>query len=343
MTCTKCAELFAECIPGAIIQAIAFVSGKQSTVALLSLASSILTAAFIAASISIEKDIDKDGRIRSPDFYGFVPLESRWRTVCVCLVVFVLCAAQVTAKVFAFALCTVYSQTVLAAYLVVDMFLMFSIKVARRDFTYWVPIDNNFLRNLASFLVRTMVKVITDYTGSPHFRHPFEMGGFYYSFTLISTPVVCFYFGSGYLAHVEDEDVQESLSYVFSSKQVYASIGALSVLQLIIFITLLVIIPSKYRSTFLSFKTGSQFSCESFQNKVGDSLKIDVFNQYKGHWEPIKSDVRVWLNERLPTWLSEAPEWFNDQVKSMIPDELVEDPSILTKIRSTEVEKIREK
>jgi hypothetical protein len=205
-----------------------------------------------------------------------------------------------------------------------------------------MPLDNSFLRNFASFIIRTAVKVVLDFTGTPHFRHPYEMGGFYYSFTLISTPVVCFYLGSRYLAHVEDEEVQASLPYVFSSEQVYGSIGALSVLQLISFIALLTIIPSKYRSTFYSLKTGSQFCCELFQNTSEDSAKIKVFTKYKGHWEPIESEVRVWLNERLPTWIDESPEWFDDQVKSMIPDELVDDKAILIKIRSTEVENIRE-
>lgn len=343
MLATKMIELFAECIPGAIIQVMAFVSGQQSTLAIMSLASSIFTAAFIAASIAIEKDVDKECRRLSPDVYGFVPLESRWRTVCVCLIIFMLCAVQLTAKAFACALCAIESNAILAIYLVGDIFVMFAIKLTRCDFTYWPPTDSSWLRNLVSFIARVITKVIVDFTGSPLYRHPYEMGGFYYSFTLISTPFVCFYFGSRYLAHVEDEEVQASLPSIFSSEQVYGSIGALSVLQLISFISLLKIMPKKYRSTFYSLKTGSRYCCELFQKTREDSCKIHIFGNCKSYWEPVQSEVRVWLNDRLPTWINESPEWFDDQIKSTIPDELLDNPSILKKIRGAEVEKIRER
>lgn len=48
-------------------------------------------------------------------------------------------------------------------------------------------------------------------------------------------------------------------------------------------------------------------------------------------------------NERLPVWISEQLEWFNDQVKAKIPDRFVKDPEILKKIRGVEVEKIQER
>lgn len=52
MVLCKRFELFAECIPGALIQAMAFVSnGEHSAISILSLTSSILTAAFISTSI----------------------------------------------------------------------------------------------------------------------------------------------------------------------------------------------------------------------------------------------------------------------------------------------------
>ncbi|GMI02878.1 hypothetical protein TrLO_g14082 [Triparma laevis f. longispina] len=55
MLIDKGVERFAECIPGAVIQTMAFVNGQHSDLALLSLASSILTAGFISASMTIEK------------------------------------------------------------------------------------------------------------------------------------------------------------------------------------------------------------------------------------------------------------------------------------------------
>ena len=63
-------ELFAEVIPSTVIQAMAFEKGHNTNVAILSLLSSIPTAAFISASISIEKDIDSENRSWSDGFYG---------------------------------------------------------------------------------------------------------------------------------------------------------------------------------------------------------------------------------------------------------------------------------
>ena len=86
-----------------------------------------------------------------------------------------------------------------------------------------------------------------DFTGSPLFRHPHEMGGGYYSFTLLTTPIVCLYIGSRYLAHVEDEAVQATLSHVFTNVEVYGGLGALAILQLSCFGLFLALIPKKYR------------------------------------------------------------------------------------------------
>jgi len=49
-------------------------------------------------------------------------------------------------------------------------------KVARRDF-FWFPEVKGFLGVLFSFQQRVCVKIIADYTGCLHFRHPFELGG----------------------------------------------------------------------------------------------------------------------------------------------------------------------
>ncbi|GMH62751.1 hypothetical protein TL16_g03547 [Triparma laevis f. inornata] len=57
MVYIKEVELITDCIPGAVIQAIAFVNGQHSYIAVVSLMSNVPTAAFIAASMALEKDI----------------------------------------------------------------------------------------------------------------------------------------------------------------------------------------------------------------------------------------------------------------------------------------------
>ena len=93
----------------------------------------------------------------------------------------------------------------LVIYILVDLLLFFVIKMLRRDFTYWPAIEGKALM-LISVLMRTGAKIITDFTGLVHLRHPYELGGAYWVWTLLSTPIVGFFFGSRYLAFVESEE-----------------------------------------------------------------------------------------------------------------------------------------
>ena len=67
--------MFAEAIPGVIIQLAAILSEGRSTsgIAIASLAVSALTTGFISASISFDWDTDPEKRIANPDFYGYIP------------------------------------------------------------------------------------------------------------------------------------------------------------------------------------------------------------------------------------------------------------------------------
>ncbi|GMH64810.1 hypothetical protein TL16_g04049 [Triparma laevis f. inornata] len=86
MTLSKVTEMFAESIPGALIQTSATLSTLRSgeivsTAAYLSLLSSLLTTGFVSATISYDFDTDPKKRAAKPDFYGFVPDSSRRRAL----------------------------------------------------------------------------------------------------------------------------------------------------------------------------------------------------------------------------------------------------------------------
>ena len=67
--------MFAEAIPGAILQLAAILSGDgaASSIAITSLIVSALTTGFISASISFDWDTDIQKRTANPEFYGYVP------------------------------------------------------------------------------------------------------------------------------------------------------------------------------------------------------------------------------------------------------------------------------
>ena len=73
--------MFAEAIPGVIIQQLAILKdGRASTEALTSLTISALTTGFVSASISYDWDTDMMWRKIAPDFYGYTPNDARKRT-----------------------------------------------------------------------------------------------------------------------------------------------------------------------------------------------------------------------------------------------------------------------
>ena len=76
-------ELFAEAIPGMIIQllAIATTDDAVPTAAWLSIVVTALSAGFIGATISYDFDTDPTKRAKTPDFYGYVPANARKRAL----------------------------------------------------------------------------------------------------------------------------------------------------------------------------------------------------------------------------------------------------------------------
>jgi len=50
--------------------------------------------------------------------------------------------------------------------------------------------------------------------------------------------------------------------------------------------------------------------------------------------------VKVWVNANILTWLEEQPKWFNTLAMSIIPEEYIDDPKILVRIRSRNVQEI---
>ncbi|GMI07708.1 hypothetical protein TrVE_jg4984 [Triparma verrucosa] len=226
MVTHKGLELFTEAIPGTLIQMYAFFAGStHSSAANFSLLTSVITASFTATGISYDLDTDRYKRQRGPEFYGYIPGGSKRMTVVTSM--FGICVCQLGSKAFVCALCAVEDKMQLVIYILVDLLLFFVIKMLCRDFTYWPAIEGT-ASILISVLMRTGAKIITDFTGLVHLRHPYELGGAYWVWTLLSTPIVGFFFGSRYLAFVESEEGKAAgLSLVLQSSSVYGIVAGL--------------------------------------------------------------------------------------------------------------------
>ena len=64
-----------------------------------------------------------------------------------------------------------------------EILLFLAWKLLRGDFLYWVRVEGIFDAPLSA-LARVVIKVIVDFTGCLHFRHPYELGGAFFSVSM---------------------------------------------------------------------------------------------------------------------------------------------------------------
>ncbi|GMI11974.1 hypothetical protein TrVE_jg13986 [Triparma verrucosa] len=130
----------------------------------------------------------------------------------------------------------------------------------------------------------------------------------------------------------------QAIAYVNTQQTTVATLSLLSSILTAAFISASTTIEKdakpKYRETFMSFKTGSQHVIGTFRTATNERVKIGVMNNHRSLWKEIEEDVRVWLNENLEKWIEEEQEWFNDSVKAMVLDDLVDDPSLLKVLKN---------
>ena len=198
----KSVEMFAEAIPGVIIQLSAILSGGHATTAALaSLSISALTIGFTSATISFDADTDLISRKNIPDFYGYVPGDVRrkigenwmngdarmlvifsinffcfpkadkhnfptmtcWHTVMFTLMMF-MSAMNILVKGMSIVLIGMLGAKWAIAYVVADLVLYLSIKVLRGDFWYWVQCEGWRSAVAVGLVARIVEKVVVDFT-----------------------------------------------------------------------------------------------------------------------------------------------------------------------------------
>jgi hypothetical protein len=184
-------------------------------------------------------------------------------------------------------------------------------------------------------MVRLFVKLGADWTACVQFRHPQEVGGIMFSFSMFLMAL-----GGIILAALYD---QEECKGVWSNEVVWAVMGSSCFCLFMSVIALYCSMDQRFLHTFTSLKCARDYIQTNFK-EADDELKFDVFHCNVYLWLPeIGEDVKAFLTNNLPRLLHESPEWFDSDVKSSIPDELVEDKDILAKIRGKEVQRIIKK
>ena len=170
MVFTKGVELVCESIPGCLIQIAAFLEagGDLTTggtgIALTSILISALAAGFTSAQITFDFDTSPSRRRLDPDFYGMIPDNAQSRTFSfLCLIV--MSASTLLGKCLFFYVLSDLGRVnslgpiLIIAFMMIDLAGLIVYKVLRSDFKYWLPVRNNLMRTLLSFVIRTFAKV----------------------------------------------------------------------------------------------------------------------------------------------------------------------------------------
>ncbi|GMI14487.1 hypothetical protein TrLO_g4880 [Triparma laevis f. longispina] len=322
LTMGKGIEMFTESIPSILIQLSAIVSKIENgtevnLTSIISLAISLMTTGFVSATLSYDMDTDPRRRSFNPEFYGYVP-DSGKKRASLLFALMNLSACQVLLKSMLVVALEQISMSYGLIYIFADMMVYLTQKVLRRDYTFWVPVTG-VMGVLVSFLFRVIAKFIADFTGCVHFRHPYEVGGLYFSLNFLS-PLM----GMTVLLVLQDAgdfgfkafEKDTTLTYMKT-----ATIIAGSVLILMAGLFFLMMDKS-YRPTYFSTETGWQMTRRMFM-EGNDAMKAEVFDTNTLHWEPIRAHVEDWVRNGWHEWKDHRPDWFTDHWITLVPLEMI--------------------
>ena len=169
---------------------------------------------------------------------------------------------------------------------------------------------------IGSFLIGSIMKIVIDFTGCVHFRHPSSAGGAVFSASLLWSQI--FPFVALFLLNKQDN--QSLLSDSTLNSITFALSGS-SIAWVLMNIVFFCTIDLAYLHTFFSTQTPQQFVISNFKNRDSDYGKFDAaFDNEIGLSRPIHGEIKQWIKENIQQWRDETPAWFKVE---LIPDEFL--------------------
>ena len=312
----------AECIPMVVIQVNNILNmANLNTVVVGAL---FCSAAFVSEAVSYmtyAKDISEESRRTGKIFYGFMPLRGM-RLVVVRWSMYLLSFCQLLGKSLEMAiLIDVGGKALALSVLGGEMVAYLLYKLVRRDFRYWLPLPQG-VSLVTSLIERVVLKVICDFTGFLHARHPKEMGGFYWLMNMVWTQASVF--GAIKLKEEFGRQIEEDAGDWAIKEEDYMTIA--TVLLLLWFAALLGLrygSEKEYRNTFYSTMTGKQY-CEAMFRSGEDEIKMQVFDMHSSYSRLLEDEIKVWLEENWNDWhTTDRPGWLTDEALNAIPRRLL--------------------
>ena len=311
----KMCEVFSECIPMAVIQAKNVLELKEIDWFVAgALFTSVVFVSEAVTYMTFMKDISEESRRTGKLFYGFVPL-SGMRLVAVKWSMYLLSSCQLLGKSLEVVMLMQVGGTALAVGVLGGEMVVYLIyKIARGDFRYWLPLPKGASFAL-SILERVSVKVIHDFTGFLHARHPYEMGGFYWLFNMAWTQVSVL--GAIKLKENFGYKDEPALQFrIFNDHYMFIA-NSLFVLWLVAITTLIFFSESGFGQTFYSLRTAKSYSKYLFDT-CNDELRFQVFTDHRSYYAHFEDEIKMWLSDNWNDWHANRPSWLTESLIEMI-------------------------
>ena len=314
MTMHKCVELAFESVPGCVLQLYVLLKNPEiaGTFALVSIGISCLTTGFTSAMVAFDFDVDAPHRKNQPHFYGYIPNENGLRGRCFVLMTLISSLHNLSRSLGCALLIASDRDNLFLIFLCGEIGLFFLYKIVRRDF-YWWPRLSGVLAILGSLISRVVTKVIVDFSGCIHFRHPFELGGIGFLLSMFWAQVFPFIS----LQYFDGEE-KENITGIFA---VNAS------LWLLMNIAFFCMIDKRYLDTFFGAKTAPQYTIEYFLTSKYDFQKFDaIFDNRIEYSKEIHEEVKEWVAANIGTWKRKKPDWFKIEKipNNLLPKDVLE-------------------
>ena len=256
-----------------------------------------------SAMIAYDMDTDEPHRATQPLFYGYIKDGRRGRTF---FLMTMISALHNLSRSVGYAILAVVDLNLALKFFVGEVGFYLLYKIARRDFYWWLRLEG-VLSVILSLLDRTLVKVITDFTGCIHLRHSLELGGLAYSSTMVWAQIFPFV-ALGWYEGGNKEQLQKLLISCF---------GVWLVLNGLFFCS----IDRTFLRTFFTRKTGPQYICELFRTSTLDSAKFrTAFSKRRSFIAECEDEVKDWVRVNIERWRLEKPDWFKID---KIPDDIL--------------------
>jgi hypothetical protein len=325
MSFCKCIETIFEAIPASILQMYVILSsGNFDNIAIASILVSAATTAFTSTMLTFDWDTSPTKRAqgnKNVKFYGFVPDGAAARVTCFASM-FSFTFAHTLARAFSCALLAAVNKRWLMCWLTGDMLVYFLYKFARGDLRYGTNASDG-LSATFSTIARFGEKVLVDNTALMQVRHPGQIGGLFWTASLIMSQISCFVCGWLYLMNYKNKEGEKETK--LSENVVWGSIGLLFALFVVGWIVFLLVMNREFLDTFFSTDTYASYLKKWFAGipDSDDEMKSTIFSKHPSHRKKMEGEIKAWTLANWERWDKEKPKFFTDAWIDSVPNDCI--------------------